>query len=228
MKTRSGREIKSPGWLQEYETPVEAMVRVCDPESFRGERPDTDWMWFAVAWADVKQVNGELRLGNRKMYFLSDVIDKVIQDGHLVKTIHMYKMLQFLRGATSITLDKLIDKMGSKTLYVIHNAESDMKALKSTCQYMGIEFPSHLRYRCTRKFIDEKYYSSLVKDYEDENTVPFVSTKLETMYKWVTNNPKFVQSHMGDEDVILLYKSLEKISKRIDSDVLKKIASDPS
>lgn len=226
MRTRSGREIKSPTWLQQYETPVEAMVRVCDPESFRGERPDTPWMWFAVAWADVKQVNGQLHIGPRKMYFLSDVIDKVIQDGHLVKTTHMYKMIQFLRGASSVTLGQLLEKMGTKTIYVMHNAESDMKALKSTCEYMGIEFPK-IRYRCTKKFIDEMYYNALVHDYEDENTVPFVSTKLETMYKWVTNNPKFVQSHMGDEDVILLYKSLEKISKRIDPNVLKKISSSP-
>jgi hypothetical protein len=228
MKSSRGREIKTPKYLQEYDRPVEACVRICDPESFKGENhhtgSDTDWMIFGVAWADAKQVNGKMTLEPRKMFFLHDVVDKVIRDGYLIKTAHMYKMLQFLRGGNHkvVTINQLIEKMGTKAVYVMHNAESDMKALKRTCEYMGIEFPV-INYRCSKKFIDCKYYQTLIQDYVDENSVPFVGTKLETMYKWVTNNPRFVQSHLGDEDVVLLYKSLEKIAERVDSNVLKNL-----
>lgn len=228
MKTRSGREVRTPEYLKEYTRPTEAHVRVCDPEAFRGERhktnPDTAWLTFGVVWADAKQMDGRITLGDTKMYFLTDVVDEVIRRGYMIKTSHMYKMLRFMRGAHCVTLNSLLEKMGTKTTYVMHNAESDVKAMRNTCEFMGVSFPQ-IRYKCTKRFIDDMYRDELVHDYEGENSVPFSDSRLESLYKWATNNPKFVQSHLGDEDVLMLYESLDKIASKYDVNILKRIVN---
>lgn len=224
MKTRSGRQTRPPGYLSDYEIKTYLQVRICDPEAFRGERPDTKWMTFGIVWADATQsvTTGRIEVGKPKMYFLIDVVDEVIRRGHMIKTSHMYKMLKFLAEGTPVTLAQLLEKMGTSVTYLMHNAEADMQALRNTCEFMNIEFPP-IKYKCTKRFIDDTYRDALVHDYEGENSVPFMDTRLESLYKWSTNNPRFVQSHIGSEDVSLLHKSLERIASKFDKDLIRNL-----
>ena len=153
---------------------------------------------------------------------MTDVVDEVIRRGHMIKTIHMYKMLKFLAEGTPVTLAQLLEKMGTQTTYLMHNAEADMQALRNTCEFMNVECPK-IKYKCTKRFIDDTYRDALVRDYDGENSVPFMDTRLESLYKWSTNNPRFVQSHMGSEDVSLLHKSLETIASKFDKDLIRNL-----
>lgn len=127
-------------------------------------------------------------------------------------------------------VERLIGQYGVKTISA-YNLQFDLRAIKKTCEYYGINDFSHfygLKQLCSLKFAraalaKQKKYKTFCEENgymskpNKKTGKQFALTNAEVMFRYVSQDPTFIEEHMGLPDVeiekeIMMYCLKKKVA----------------